>query len=66
MLGHELQHANEVLASRWVRNSADAYALFIRIGSAGSIRTFETAEAQRVEAAIANELKSSARRSSPL
>jgi len=56
LTGHELQHASEVLTARWVRNSADAYALFIRIGSAESIRSFETAEAQRVGALIAQEL----------
>jgi hypothetical protein len=50
-----------VLAATWVRTSADAYALFIRIGSAGSIRSFETIEAQRVGDAIARELAASRR-----
>jgi hypothetical protein len=56
LIGHELQHASEVLTAAWVRNSAHAYALFIRIGSTESIRSFETAEAQRVGAVIAGEL----------
>jgi len=56
IVGHELQHAYEILSRRSVRTTADAYALFIRIGSAGSIRSFETDEAQRVEGAIAQEL----------
>jgi len=56
IIGHELQHADEVLSSRWVRNTKDAYALFTRIGSAGSIRSFETDEAQRVQRLIAAEL----------
>jgi hypothetical protein len=56
IIGHELQHANELLDASWVQNDADAYALFIRIGSAESIRSFETAEAQRVGAAVAREL----------
>jgi hypothetical protein len=56
IIGHELQHADEVLSRSWVRNTADAYALFIRIGSAGSIRSFETDDAQRVEAIIREEL----------
>jgi hypothetical protein len=55
-IGHELQHANELLAARWVRTSADAYALFIRIGSAESIRSFETADAVRVGSVVAEEL----------
>jgi hypothetical protein len=58
MIGHELQHANELLSAAWVRNSADAYALFMRIGSAASIRSFETGEAQRIGALIAQELAS--------
>jgi hypothetical protein len=58
MIGHELQHANELLTAAWVRNSADAYALFLRIGSPASIRSFETGEAQRVGALIARELAS--------
>jgi len=56
ILGHELQHAYEILCRNSVRTTADAYALFIRIGSARSIRGFETDEAQRVEGAIAREL----------
>jgi hypothetical protein len=56
MIGHELQHATELLTAGWVRTSADAYALFIRIGSAESIRSFETTEAQRVGDRIAQEL----------
>jgi hypothetical protein len=56
-IGHELQHAIEVLDARWVRTSADAYALFIRIGSAESIRSFETAEAVRIGAVVAEELR---------
>ena len=56
IVGHELQHAYEILSRRSVRTTADAYALFIRIGSARSIRGFETDEAQRVEGAIADEL----------
>jgi hypothetical protein len=63
LIGHELQHAAEVLSATWVRDSADAYALFIRIGSAGSIRDFETAEAQRIGAVIAGELAAHPRRS---
>jgi hypothetical protein len=56
LIGHELQHANEILTATWVRNSADAHALFLRIGSAESVRSFETAEAQRIGAVIAQEL----------
>lgn len=56
IVGHELQHANEVLSRQWVRNTKDAYALFTRIGSAGSIRSFETDDAQRIEGLIAAEL----------
>jgi hypothetical protein len=56
IIGHELQHANEILSRRWVRNTADAYALFIRIASSASIRSVETDEAQRIEEAIAREL----------
>ena len=63
VIGHELQHAVEVLSTTWVRTSADAYALFIRIGSAGSIRDFETAEAQRIGNVIAGEWAASRRRS---
>lgn len=62
LIGHELQHASEVLTARWVRNSADAFALFIRIGSVESIRSFETAEAQRIGVVIAQELAASPRR----
>jgi hypothetical protein len=62
VIGHELQHAGEVLTARWVRNSATASALFIRIGSVESVRSFETAEAQRIGAVIAQELAASARR----
>ena len=56
IVGHELQHANEVLSARWVRTAADAYSLFMRIGSAESVRNFETAEAIRVGDAVASEL----------
>jgi hypothetical protein len=62
VIGHELQHANEILSRSWVRNTADAYALFIRIGSGGSIRSFETEEAQRIEGAIGQELAARATR----
>ena len=62
LIGHELQHASEVLTARWVRNSANAYALFFRIGAAESIRSFETAEAQRIGALIAQELAACHRR----
>jgi hypothetical protein len=56
IIGHELQHANEVLSARWVRTAADAYSLFMRIGSAESVRNFETAEAIRVGDTVASEL----------
>jgi len=62
LVGHELQHANEVLSRRRVRNTADAYALFNRIGSAGSIRSFETDEAHHIEELIARELAACAAR----
>ena len=56
LIGHELQHANEVLSTRWVRTDADAHALFMRIGRPTSIRSFETTDAERAGAAIAREL----------
>ena len=61
LIGHELQHADEILSRQWVRSAADAYALFTRIGSAESIRNFETPEAQHVEETIRRELRSSPR-----
>jgi hypothetical protein len=61
LIGHELQHASEVLAARWVRNTADARSLFVRIGWADSIRSFETAEAQRIGEVIRHELAVRAR-----
>ena len=56
IVGHELQHSYEILSRSSVRSTAEAYALFIRIGSVGSIRSFETGEAQDVERAIVQEL----------
>jgi hypothetical protein len=61
IIGHELQHAIEVLGARWVRTNADAYALFIRIGSAESVRSFETAEAVHIGDVVAEELAARAR-----
>jgi hypothetical protein len=62
LIGHELQHASEMLAARWVRNSADARSLFLRIGWAESVRSFETAEAQRIGGVIRQELAACPRR----
>ena len=61
-LGHELQHAVEVLSEPAVRTPADIHWLFRKIGiRSGSM--FETYEAIRVGDEIRRELAASARRS---
>lgn len=55
VIGHELQHAMEVLSDPTVRNDTAIYWLFERIGKAGSER-FETAEALAAGSAIEREV----------
>ena len=61
-LGHELQHALEVLREPGVTTSAEMRWLFQEIGIRSG-NMFETDEAIRVENEIRRELAASARRS---
>jgi hypothetical protein len=54
-IGHELQHALEVLSEPLVRQDADVFFLFRRIGLNG-MRSFETEAAVRAGDAISREL----------
>ena len=58
LIGHELQHAREVLEARWVRSTRQAVLLFYPIGRTGSIRGFETDAARHAGDSIARELSS--------
>jgi hypothetical protein len=54
-IGHELQHALEVLSNPNVRTSFGMSSFFHQIGPEGSARRFETPEAIQVGVAVANE-----------
>ena len=54
-IGHELQHALEVLSNPNVRTSFGMSSFFHQIGPEGSPRRFETPEAIQVGLAVANE-----------
>jgi len=53
-IGHELQHAVEVLHQRRIRSNPQIYTFFERVGRTGSVR-FETHEAMRAGLAVARE-----------
>ena len=59
MLGHEMQHANEVALAPWVRDETSMGRLFEEIGRRTSSRgTFETWNAQAMERAVREDLAS--------
>jgi hypothetical protein len=59
-IGHELQHALEVLDHRWVRNSSAMILLYKKICNDCGRRFFETNAAVRVGTAVRDELRESA------
>ena len=57
LLGHELQHAVEVLANPRLRTSAAIVSFFMREGTFTSGRTIETVAAERAGIKIENEVR---------
>jgi hypothetical protein len=58
ILGHELQHAVEIIQARGVRDGSDLRRLFANIGWLLTDRTFESGEAIDVERQVRRELRS--------
>ena len=56
LIGHELQHARELLDVKWARTTTSVCFLFRSTGNSTSIRSYETEAAQRAGDAIAREL----------
>lgn len=56
ILGHELQHAREVMAASSMENLDDFEAHFRRIGSSVGKRSFDTAKAMEIGRTVASEL----------
>lgn len=56
ILGHELQHAREVIAANSMENLDDFEAHFRRIGTSVGKRSFDTAKAMEIGRTVASEL----------
>jgi hypothetical protein len=56
ILGHELQHAREVIAASSMENLDDFEAHFRRIGTSVGKRSFDTAKAMEIGRTVASEL----------
>jgi hypothetical protein len=59
-VGHELQHAIEILSDPHIRSGAGAYMLYDRIAGSGALsydRRFETEDAQRVGSDVGYECR---------
>jgi hypothetical protein len=57
LIGHELQHAIEVLSERNVNSGVAMYMFFSRVGRRGTMDTFETTAAIRAGTAVSDEVR---------
>jgi len=61
LIGHELQHAIEVLDDPQVTSFVEAYSFYRRAADAGSIPAFETRAAERIEEKVRTEVREKSR-----